>query len=240
MMPFDHWDILGLLAIPIFIVFGQSFGLAFFVFLLLALRWGKRIIKYWPNWGKLYFLLFTLGFTSWVGFSIWLVNGVYQPLAKDFQPTYILVLGAGVREDGSPKNQLRYRLEKAYELAQTYPQAQLILSGGQGTDEPLSEAQAMQNYLVQLGIDKLRIAQEDQSTSTQENLDFSAQKFPKLKTTATILLSSDYHVKRARFLAHKQGFQNIREQAAPTPFLWLVNQLPREYLAFLKDFLFSQ
>ncbi|WCL82066.1 YdcF family protein [Saprospira sp. CCB-QB6] len=238
-MSFDRWDIFGLLAIPLFIVFGQSFGLAFLVFLLLALRWGKRILKHWPNWGKLYFLLFSLGFASWLGFSFWLVNGVYQPLNEDFQAEYILVLGAGVRADGSPKNQLRYRLDKALELAQLYPQAKLILSGGQGADEPLSEAQAMQNYLVQGGLDKTRIHQEEQSTSTQENLDFSTQKFPQLKTAPTILLSSDYHVKRARFLAQKKGFQNIREQAAPTPFLWLLNQLPREYLAFLKDFLFS-
>jgi len=238
-MPLDRWDLLGLLAMPLFIVLGQSFGLAFLVFLLLALRWGKRLYKAWPNWGKLYFLLFALGFVSWLGFSFWLVHGVYQPLDQDFSPQYILVLGAGVREDGQPKNQLRYRLEKTYELAQTYPQAKLILSGGQGPDEPLSEAQAMQNYLVQKGLAQKRILQEDQSTSTQENLDFSAQKYPQLKTAPSIIISSDYHLKRARFLAQKKGFQNIKAQAAPTPSLWLLNQLPREYLAFLKDFLFS-
>ena len=68
---------------------------------------------------------------------------------------YLIVLGAQVKKEG-PSKTLRLRLDKAAEYARQNPDTILILSGGQGSDELVSEAQAMQDYLAQAGISRSR------------------------------------------------------------------------------------
>ena len=85
---------------------------------------------------------------------------------------YLIVLGAKVREDDISAS-LKHRLDKAIRFAQEHPETKLILSGGQGRDEPTTEAQAMAEYLQYNGIAPEQILLEGQSTSTRENLAFS-------------------------------------------------------------------
>ena len=85
---------------------------------------------------------------------------------------YLIVLGAKVREDDISAS-LKHRLDKAIRFAQEHPETKLILSGGQGKDEPTTEAQAMAEYLQYNGIAPEQILLEGQSTSTRENLAFS-------------------------------------------------------------------
>ncbi|MCD7885036.1 MAG: YdcF family protein [Lachnospiraceae bacterium] len=87
---------------------------------------------------------------------------------------YVIVLGAQVRGE-KPSRALLKRLERAAEYADENPDTLLILSGGQGPDEGISEAECMYRYLVEAGVSEDRLIREDASTSTRENLLFSAE-----------------------------------------------------------------
>lgn len=115
----------------------------------------------------------------------------------------ILVLGAKVDEDG-PSGSLQQRIDAARQYLEENPDTICIASGGQGSDEPMSEAQCIYDCLVADGIDPARILLEEKSTSTEENLRFS---LPMLDAdTKTVgIVTSDFHVFRALLLAEKNG-----------------------------------
>ena len=115
----------------------------------------------------------------------------------------IVVLGARVDEDG-PSGSLRERIEVARQYLEANPDTVCIASGGQGEDEPMSEAQCIYDYLVAGGIDPERIRLEDNSTSTEENLRFSLPMLDGGEQTVGIV-TNDFHVFRALCLARKNG-----------------------------------
>ena len=93
---------------------------------------------------------------------------------------YVIVLGAKVKEEGISKS-LKARLDKAIEYSQDNPGTVLILSGGQGSDEPVSEAKAMFEYLSYNGVPKDKMVLETFSTSTVENIAYSKVLIDKLE-----------------------------------------------------------
>lgn len=120
---------------------------------------------------------------------------------------YLVVLGAGV--NGTvPSQSLVDRLEAAQFYLEAHPNAVAILSGGQGAGESISEAQAMTDWLSARGIDPARLIQEDKATSTEENLAFS---FDIIRARGddpadgVAILSSEYHLYRAKLMAQRQG-----------------------------------
>ena len=95
-----------------------------------------------------------------------------------FDKDFVIVLGCGMRKDGSPTPLLARRTERAWrfvqdQLAATEKQALIVCSGGQGPDEAVSEAQCMATYLGKLGAPSDIVLLEDRSTSTRENMAFS-------------------------------------------------------------------
>ena len=88
------------------------------------------------------------------------------------QSDYLIVLGAGVN-GSAPSLSMVNRLEAALDYLEAYPDAVAIVSGGQGAGEDVTEASAMHDWLVAHGMPESRIVQEDQSTSTRENLENS-------------------------------------------------------------------
>ncbi|PID02282.1 vancomycin resistance protein [Sporosarcina sp. P2] len=149
---------------------------------------------------------------------------------------YAIILGAKVNGE-VPSLSLRYRLESAVEYATQFPHVQLVLAGGQGKDEDISEAEAMYRFLQQHGIAKERLVMEDQSTSTNENLQFSQNIIPEV--AGVTIISSDYHLARARFLARQIGWESD-VVAAKTPESIKAKVLIRERLALLKTWLFRR
>lgn len=127
---------------------------------------------------------------------------------------YVIVLGAQVRGT-KPSRALRKRLDCACAYAEENPDTVLILSGGQGPDEEISEAECMYNYLTEKGVAPERLVLEDQSTSTQENLKFSAAYLDKEKDRIG-LLSNNFHIYRALKLARKAGYRQICGIPAPS------------------------
>lgn len=119
--------------------------------------------------------------------------------------SHIIVLGCLVRTDG-PSRALSDRIRAAAGYLKAHPETVAIVSGGQGEDEPRTEAGCMCEALIKLGIEPHRILVEDKATSTWENLRFSLALLDSPPKKLGIL-SSDYHLFRTSLLARRQNLQ---------------------------------
>lgn len=153
---------------------------------------------------------------------------------------YVIVLGAGIREDDI-SNTLRLRLNKAAEYARENPDTVLVLSGGQGRDEPGTEAAAMQAYLLKQGVPGRQLLLEERSASTTENIAYSKillarQQQPNPARPLRIgLLTSNFHLYRAEMIARKQGFGRVYRIAAESDRVLFIHYCLRDCAAILKD-----
>lgn len=172
---------------------------------------------------------------------------------------YVIVLGARVREDGLSRA-LQYRLDRAIEYLAENPGTMLVLSGGRGGDEPVSEAVAMRDYLEFHGVEKRRMILEERSSSTVENIAYSRlaieedqkkRKEISSKTTVVMepgtyeeisdkpikigVLTSDFHIFRAEQIAKKWGIPDIHKISSKSDPILFVHYCVRECAAVLKD-----
>ena len=148
----------------------------------------------------------------------------------------IIVLGAQVRPDGTPSTVLRYRLDAAAAYLRENPDTRCIVSGGQGGNEPTSEAECMASYLRKVGIDESRITLEGRSRSTVENLRYSRELLDSA-TDRVGIVTNDFHVFRACRIAARQGLTRACGISAPSDPWFLPNNLLREVACVAKDFL---
>ncbi len=156
---------------------------------------------------------------------------------KALKGDYVLVLGAGLKGD-VPAISLESRLEKTAEYLKQDKNIKVIVSGGQGKDETISEAEAMRKYLIQEGIKADRIIKEEKATSTNENLIFTKVIIDSLENNRdykVIIITSDYHVFRTKLIAKRLG---IEAACLPskTPFVVYVNGCVREYFALINTY----
>lgn len=183
---------------------------------------------------SLLLLLIFCGFL-WVNTGIWMAAG-QQPVANG-ENEYAIVLGARVKGE-IPSLSLQYRLDAALDYAKEYPDVKLILSGGQGPGEQITEAEAMKRYLIENGIPEERMLLERSSTSTYENILFSKKLMPDSIDKVTII-TSDYHLARARKLASALDLETD-VVAAKTPKVVELKSTTRERLALLKTAIFGK
>lgn len=142
--------------------------------------------------------------------------------------TTLIVLGCQVR-DGKPSLMLKKRLDAAYEFLSEHEETNVIVSGGKGSDELISEALCMRNYLVAKGISSERIYMEDKSSDTRENLKFSKELIEREGLCGNITIVTDgYHQLRAEMLAKKMGM-NAENISAPTSWWLLPTYWVREW-----------
>ena len=142
----------------------------------------------------------------------------------------MVVLGAKVRSTG-PSVSLWDRIYGARDYLEAHEDVIAVVSGGQGPDEPMTEARAMYDALVDLGIPPERIWLEEDATSTWENITFSLDLIE--ATTGTRpekigVLSSEYHLFRASLLAKKCGVDFVGIPAETSRFSQKVNHFMRE------------
>lgn len=146
----------------------------------------------------------------------------------------IIVLGCRVRGD-EPSLSLIKRVDAAYKFLLFNPESVAILSGGQGKDENISEAQCMQQLLYARGISKNRLILEDRSTSTDENIRFSLQIIETLDLDRNVAIAtSEYHQKRAANICKKYGL-NSTPVSSKTKRTLLPTFLLRELFAEIKE-----
>lgn len=142
---------------------------------------------------------------------------------------YLIILGAKV--NGTEMSlALLYRANKALEYLKKNPTTKVVVTGGQGPGEEITEAEALQSYLLENGIESNRILIEDQSTSTYENLKFTRELY---NIREAVIVSNDFHLYRAIELAEKIGIRGF-PLAAKTPEVVTFQLHIREYAALLK------
>lgn len=156
---------------------------------------------------------------------------------------YLVILGARVRGDRISAL-LKYRLDTALDYLSENPDTTVIVSGGQGTGENLSEAEAMQKYLVEHGIATERILLDDESLNTDQNIKNSItmiQKEQKMTEQHIVLVSNGFHLFRATRIIEKQlkedgASEDVSVEGLGAPTKWYVapNSYVREVLAVVK------
>lgn len=173
-----------------------------------------------------------------LGFGIFIiVQALIVAASKTVPPTdadYLVILGAKVNGT-QPSRILQYRIDAAVEYLTANPRTKVIVCGGQGADEDISEAECMRQQLLINGIQEERIQLEDQSTSTTQNLQNAAAYLEQDKLV--VITSTDFHLFRSIRIARKCGYTNVAGQAARSV-AWLIpTNYTREFFAILKDFL---
>lgn len=149
---------------------------------------------------------------------------------------HVIVLGAKLNGDVMSLS-LYYRVQEALKYLEANGETKVIVSGGQGPNEWITEAEAMATYFIDNGIAEERIILEDQSTTTYENFKFSRLKLGE-DIKEIVVVTNDFHLYRSMVIARRQGFDPY-PLAAETPLvvrgkLWL-----REYVAILKTWIFD-
>lgn len=154
---------------------------------------------------------------------------------------YVIVLGARLY-GSTPSPSLLERLKAAKKYLDENKDVKVIVSGGQGENEDIPEAYAMEKYLVDKGIEKNRIIVEDTSTNTFENLKLSLEKIRAMedKDNIKILIATNkFHIFRSKMLAKRLGAipYGLPAEIPPTTIL---QSYIREYFAVIKSFLFDR
>ena len=152
---------------------------------------------------------------------------------------YLLILGAAVIGD-EPSPSLYERLKTGTDYLERHPDTIVIVSGGQGKGEEITEAEAMRRYLVAAGIDESRIITEPRASNTNENFKFSKKLVEQRSGVPAgdiTFVTNGYHILRSRMLAGRNGLKAhalASENVRGTAVMYL-----REYFALIKSFLFD-
>ena len=201
---------------------------------------GKRRL---PAWAKALLALILAGavaFSALLGAVLW---GSYDHLRGD--PQIMVILGCQVKPWG-PSILLQDRLDEALDYLEEHPDMTIVVSGGQGPDEPSTEARAMYDYLVANGVDGDKILLEDQSHNTVQNLRYTAQLLAEEGYDTTediVVVSNGFHLTRVRMLWDRVwgGDYNLSTLAAPSSHLpSRLKMYIREPLALVKSFVFDR
>ena len=157
-----------------------------------------------------------------------------------FPRTHLMILGCGLRPDGSPTPLLAGRVDAALDYARRQEQAghpapRFVPSGGQGSDEVWAEAESMRRYLCAHGVDDARIRPEDRSVNTRENFALSAQVIAQDAGAAearVAFATTNYHVFRGYVYAHDARL-DAEGIASPTKLYFWPNAFLREFVGLL-------
>ena len=154
---------------------------------------------------------------------------------KASEADYAVVLGAQIHGT-APSRTLRERLDVGLAFLEENPDALLVVSGGQGSDEIVPEAQVMYDYLERQGADMERVLVEDASHDTRQNLENSAALVAErgVDPQNPVIITSEFHLCRAKYIAGTLGLEASGLASQTTPGILMVNYLLREVFAFVK------
>lgn len=166
------------------------------------------------------------------------LSGAHSSVSGD--PQVMIVLGCQVKPWG-PSVLLQDRLDTALAYLQDHPDMTVVACGGQGADEPESEAQAIADYLTENGVSKRQILMDEDSHNTHQNLENAAKLLSEKNLdpaqTQVVVVSNGFHLTRARMLAQRCGFDEVSTLAAPESHLpSRLKMYLREPLALVKSF----
>lgn len=194
-----------------------------------------------PRWAKALLALIGAGVLSFAILLGLVLSGSYDHISGD--PQVMIILGCQVRQNG-PSVLLQDRLDEALGYLEDHPDMTVVVSGGQGDDEPTSEAQAMAEYLMEHGVEEENILLEDKSHNTTQNFQYSMALLAQENiddSDGVLVVSNGFHLTRARMLAQRAGFDNVSTLAAPESHVpSRLYMYIREPLALVKSFVFDR
>lgn len=140
----------------------------------------------------------------------------------------IVVLGCK-----TPSRAFNWRAEAAAGYLKAHPETTAVVTGGQGSDETISEGEAFHQRLVQLGIPDDRIRTETESTTTRENL-INSDRLYELKNKTVGIVTNSYHIYRSILIAGQCGYTDVFGIPAKTLLFYEPDNILREMLALGK------
>ncbi|MBR3641553.1 MAG: YdcF family protein [Oscillibacter sp.] len=150
----------------------------------------------------------------------------------------IIILGCGIKKDGTPTPLLRGRCDRALAFAReqealTGKAPVFVTSGGQGPNEVISERASMKRYLMEQGVGEERIYEENRSTDTRENMAFSKEIIRRFAPDAKVAFSTtNYHVFRSGLLSRRVKMRSVGMGARTRWYFW-PNAAVREFAGLL-------
>lgn len=165
--------------------------------------------------------------------SLFVINGKSDIMKET---SYLVILGAGLRGE-TPSPVLYERLAAGVSYLKKFPEVQVVVSGGQGRGENITEAEAMRRYLISNGIAESRILMEDRSTSTMENFKYSKSLIEQVSgkpVREITFITSNFHILRAKMLAKRNHLVSYAI-SCKTPVSVILPLYTREYLALFKS-----
>lgn len=181
---------------------------------------------------------------SLVLISVVIIEGliIQSAIVKDKEKSdYLMILGAGIRGE-VPSTALYQRLYASLKYIKINPNAKIVVSGGKGSGESITEAEAMKRFLIIHGVSKGKIIKEERSTNTFENMKFTAlilNKLDKKENIKITIVTNNFHMFRAKFLAQRQGLK-VYGYPAPLHPMLVPTCFAREYLAVINSFIFDK
>jgi len=170
-------------------------------------------------------VMLLFGYVSFQCVSFVLYAFLYGRLSVPRAADFVVVLGSGLLDGGRVPPLLASRLDRGYAvyraLAARGGDPVLLVSGGKGSDEQVSEADAMAGYLAARGFPADRIYREDRSANTEENLANSQAIMDRLRPGATcVIVTSNYHVFRTAMIARRFGIRGQVTGARTAGYYW--------------------
>ncbi len=209
-------------------------------------------------------LLVNIATTFYLYFECMLIGTIISNLLAvryrpDMDKDYLIILGCGLRKDGTPTPLLAGRIDRALRFAREQEAATgkapvFVTSGGQGPREVISESASMTAYLLEKGVPAERILQEDRSTSTYENMLYSrevirkaeeaagrradfkkpSQMGPEDRAPKIAFATTNYHVFRSGLMARRVHMRAVGIGAHTKWYFW-PNAAVREFVGILTE-----
>ena len=230
----------------------RPWGMRFSGFLLVGLAAVLALALLLDRWaagsktGRLYHRIFqtalTLVLVPLICIEIYVINvGSSDPSALPADA--VVVLGAGVNGT-QPSLSLYTRLTAALDYLEENPDVPVVLTGGLGYGEEITEARCMYDWLTARGVDPARLIMEEQAGNTAENFAFSKELLEEQgidpAENLVAVVTNDFHIARSRLIAARQGYGHVFGVPAELPWLHLeVNYYLREAFAMVKTWIFD-
>ncbi len=192
-------------------------------------------------WGKLLLGLILAGAVVFAALLGYVLGGARDHVTGD--PQVMIVLGCQVKSYG-PSVLLQDRLDKALDYWKEHREIIIVVSGGQGPDEPSTEARAMADYLAARGVPEEQILLEEESHNSTQNLKYSKEVLERAGFSVengVLVVSNGFHLSRVRMLARRAGYGDISTLAAPASHLpSRLKMYIREPVALVKSFILDR
>lgn len=191
-------------------------------------KWGKRTMGIFISLLIVSLVIVILAISNVNSYKKYIYNIEDIPKGEDA----IIVLGAGVKNDGTPSDILADRLETSIEVYNEGAAGALILSGDHGREE-YNEVGAMKDYVLKNNIDESIVFMDHAGFSTYDTM-YRAKEIFKVKSA--IIVTNEYHLPRALYIARKLGIEAYGVKSDKRGYQLMDSYKKREALAKLKDF----